>query len=424
MTSLAMEAVEAIASLTDTATFRATALRDMAVDSVVRSLPSFTAAKDAICSRPLVAERYGVRDVVGDRLTLQFVYQLFPRIGQQSVRQSARRVWRALVADLSSPMWVFRGSASLRDFVVEESLPDPVRLAQGVSIRGDSVAKLKPADFREMAKEVWLEDWDLGIDSRYATCVIHRCKKAPNNLLLYDAAEVVAKRAITCLRIAGPGDFTMGQMGFTRSGKFNVGASPIAGEHVWHIPAVATPPFVLTKRIARVAQNLQRALAHREENDHGREPGNLDLALRSFNSTYDRVPPRNDSQLLDSITAVEALLGTGTAELTFKLAFRVAGLLGRTTEERLQIFEAMKRFYDVRSKTVHGDNLKGKHLQVLQDVDDARDVVRRLLRGFIQLADSPAPTYNRDFFDQRLDAVLQDERARRKLLWDLGLSRT
>ena len=28
---------------------------------------------------PLVAERYGSQDVAGDRLTLQFIYLLFPR---------------------------------------------------------------------------------------------------------------------------------------------------------------------------------------------------------------------------------------------------------------------------------------------------------------------------------------------------------
>lgn len=127
---------------------------------------------------------------------------------------------------------------------------------------------------------------------------------------------------------------------------------------------------------------------------------------------------------MDIITAAEALLATGTTELTFKLSFRVAGLLGRTTEERLRIFDAMKRFSDVRSKTVHGDRLRGTLLQVLEDVDAARGLVRRLLLAFIRLAVSPSDTYDRKFFEQRLDATLQDDRARRLLMQALGLARS
>ena len=125
---------------------------------------------------------------------------------------------------------------------------------------------------------------------------------------------------------------------------------------------------------------------------------------------------------MDSITAAEAVLGSGT-EITFKLAFRVAGMLGRTTQERVQVFEDMKRFYDVRSKIVHGATLAGWRLGMLARADDARELVRRLLVAFVRLAVSSSPTYTKKFFEERLDAVLHDEEARRRMLRDLGIIR-
>jgi hypothetical protein len=114
-------------------------------------------------------------------------------------------------------------------------------------------------------------------------------------------------------------------------------------------------------------------------------------------------------------------LGT-ESEITFRLAFRVAGMLGRTAAEWVAVFKDMKRFYDVRSKTVHGAELKGWRPGVLARADDARELVRRLLVAFVRLAASSSPTrYTKTFFNEDVDAVLQDEQARRRMLRDLGI---
>ena len=278
-----------------------------------------------------------------------------------------------------------------------------------------------------MTLEALAKDWeetDFGF-SQYVICVEHRLTKEPSNLIRNDGTGITtAQRAVTCLRLAGRGDVTMGPMWFTRSAKFNVGLGAGASRGGWQVPvAGGATEFVLTRRIGHTVRTLQPALAYLDEHGYSQGPGNLDLAIRSFNSTYDRFPLHNDSQLLDTITAMEALLGTGLTELTFKLSYRVAGLLGRSAEERLQIFDAMKDFYDARSKTVHGAPLKAKQHRALGNVDDARDFVRRLLMSFVRLAASPSPRYTPKFFKEDLDAVLQDESARRDLLQALGLAR-
>jgi len=67
-----------------------------------------------------------------------------------------------------------------------------------------------------------------------------------------------------------------------------------------------------------------------------------------------------DSRLLDSVAALEAVLGSGT-EVSFKLAFRVATLLADTDAQRSELLDHMKGFYDTRSALVHGGRLKAKH---------------------------------------------------------------
>ena len=198
--SLAMEAVKAIAvSAEDITTLRATALFNTVRDSIVQSLPSFTAAKDAICEVPLVEERYGSRDQIGDRLALQFVYQLFPRTDQRGVRQDARRLWRRFLAELSIPVWVFRGVANLRNFTLDAGVPDPVRMADGVSIRGRSFGALTSLGFNEATLEAMTEDWSGGGgSSQYVICVEHNQKKTPDNLILGDSTGITcAQRALT-----------------------------------------------------------------------------------------------------------------------------------------------------------------------------------------------------------------------------------
>lgn len=58
---------------------------------------------------------------------------------------------------------------------------------------------------------------------------------------------------------------------------------------------------------------------------------------------------------VDGGICLEALLGDDSPqELSYKLRLRAALLLGRTVDERQQIREDVRRFYDLRSKVVHG----------------------------------------------------------------------
>jgi len=423
LVALGREAVEAVASRGEMASFRGTALYNVQRDSIVQSLPSYKAAQDAICALPLVTERYGSRDEAGDRLTLQFVYQLFPRTSPQGVGQDIRRLWRHFVADLNAPRWVHRGVANLRNFSIEENVPDPLRLGDGVTIQGRAFDVLRSQGFNDFTLDALSDDWsEGGGSSQYVICAEHTVTNSPENLVLSVTTGITAaQRAVTCLRLANGGDVMMGPMWFTRSDRFEFGVRSGRLRGGRTLPTLAGSRYTLTRAIAREVRSLQPTLRHLDEHGYGRGPGNFDLALRLFTSSYDRFPANRESQLVDTITSAEAVLGSDI-EIAFKLAFRIAGMLGRTTRERVQVFDDVKRFYSVRSTIVHGGSLNTRQRGVLARADDARELVRRLLVAFLRLAARTTPTrYTKSFFEKDLDAVLLDEQARRSMLRDLGI---
>jgi hypothetical protein len=64
-------------------------------------------------------------------------------------------------------------------------------------------------------------------------------------------------------------------------------------------------------------------------------------------------------------SALETLFTTDAAELAHKLAERAALFLGDRGHDRRTVFANVKRAYNVRSKTVHGDTLSPKQIEEL-----------------------------------------------------------
>jgi hypothetical protein len=210
-------------------------------------------------------------------------------------------------------------------------------------------------------------------------------------------------------------------MWLTRAARFNVG---LGGSHMlgFSVPRMGSD-YVLTESIAEAVPDVYGKLQFLERYGYGAVVGNLDLALRFFMATYDRWPASADSRVLDAITAIESVLGSGT-EIAFEMSFRIARILADDDAQRIAIFDQMETYYDLRSRLVHGETLQAKHRGLLRDVEPLRDLARRLIRGLIELAVAPGHSYDRGFFQQRLDASLQEEAARSALRRVMGLTRS
>lgn len=214
----------------------------------------------------------------------------------------------------------------------------------------------------------------------------------------------------------------MGRMWMTRRRQFPISGTG-SGITGWDVPTspAARENYRLTAAINRRLPTVYDALRYLEQQGYGTGPGNLHLGLRSFMSSYDRWPAMVDSQLIDCITALEAVLGSKT-ESTFRLAFRVAGLLGADDTHRAEVFRAMKAFYNVRSRYVHGDEPTRREHAVLEHVGALKGYVRLLLTAFVVHAAQPQPKYPSAYFKESLDEALMSASEREQLRVALGLA--
>jgi hypothetical protein len=152
------------------------------------------------------------------------------------------------------------------------------------------------------------------------------------------------------MRLIAPGDVGISATFLQRVARFNVGFGGV--QSIGRTLDTIGSSYTWRSDRRLLYDTTYAALAHLENVGYAKAPGNLDLALRAFMSTFDRLPTAMDTKLVDAITALEAVLGSGT-EISFKLSFRIASLLAATDEQRVTLLKAVKGFYDVRSKIVH-----------------------------------------------------------------------
>ncbi len=396
---------------------RGIAFFDPRRDAVIIGQASFNEAGSAVSELPLLADRFGSAEA--RRVVLQFVYEFLGRLSQPAFDEpSFEDTWSALLRELDEPTWTFRGVANLRYFNTGSA---PVELVNGVTIRGRNGDDLMILGFGEQVLDRLAEDWSGFGASSFVIVVEKKVTKRPDNLLTLsdDSLWIIALLSLQALRLLAPGDLSIGRMWIVRPGYFNVGLSGLVSLG-YSIPTLGGD-YQLTEELARLVLPVFSDLQQLAQAGYARSPGNLGLALRSFMQTYDRWPSASDARLLDSITALEAVLGTNV-EIAFKLAFRVAGLLAGSDAERSAMFQLLKGFYDTRSKLVHGGRLKPKHQQYFDRVDELRSFVRRLLRSFIHMAVRGSQNYNEAFFAEHLDAVLVDSSKREALRREFGLA--
>lgn len=83
-------------------------------------------------------------------------------------------------------------------------------------------------------------------------------------------------------------------------------------------------------------------------------------------------------KIISYCTALESLFTTGKSEVNHKIAERVAVLLGTNAEDKMKLYQLVKRAYDVRSTVIHGSSLKGKNEHLIE-ISQGLDAVLRLL---------------------------------------------
>jgi hypothetical protein len=315
---------------------RGVALYDSREDSFVTSLEPFAAVEAGIRDLALVDERYGVDQ--SHRIALQLVYDYFARANSLALDPTVLdTLWADFVAELETPVWLTRCVTNLRYYHSEDLHVD---LGDGVSIHGRNPALLTDLGFSDGILERLDADWSgFGASSFVMVAEASMPKRPDTFISLDDGGYLRCSRAIGTMRLIASGDVGMSAVFLQRVARFNVG---IGGIHSFgrSVDTIGTPySWHSSHRLAY--GETYTALARLEKQGYGKAPGNLDLALRAFMSTFDRFPTARDTKLVDAITALEAVLGSET-EIAFKLSFRVASLLAATDEQRAALVEDSK----------------------------------------------------------------------------------
>jgi hypothetical protein len=390
-------------------------------DARIIALAPFSVLTDALANIPLVCTRIGTTQEVLTRIGLQLVYEYFKAARGVDVDEALiDRTWANFLAEMEEANWTSRGVANLRNFSAQIMSID---LGDGISIRGRKSDELRALGFSSLVLDRLKSDWGSGGASSFvivAETASPKNPSHPSNLVAFDSAGPWTKaiRAIGTLRLLAPGDLGLGPMWVVRAARFEFGMGGVMSVGV-SIPSPRTP-YLWAEGIGNNYASLYGELAKLEKVGYDRAPGNLNLALRGFMSSYDRWPVLPDSKLVDLVTALEAILGIDK-ELAFTVAFRVASLLAGDDGARSAMFKTVKGFYDTRSAIVHGSKLKPTHLRHLEKADELRGLVRRLLRAFVAFAARDEQEYSNTFFEKDLDAALMSAAERDKLRRSLGL---
>ncbi len=119
----------------------------------------------------------------------------------------------------------------------------------------------------------------------------------------------------------------------------------------------------------------------------------LELALSRLVSSVRRNRGRfwQEDRILDVAVALEVMFQLKGGELTHKLSVRAAHLLGVEPETRVEVFDAVKRFYGVRSGIVHGgrDRKSGKRKEAAQIAEQGYELGRKALLKFLERGTFP-----------------------------------
>jgi hypothetical protein len=397
---------------------RRTAGFDLERDRPLADLRGFPLAVATLQKVPGFVLAFGTE--LGERATLQFVYEYFTRTERLEFDDDAfDATFEAFISELDDPTLVNVAFANLRNFHSDDALID---FGDGISIRHRSFREIEQRlGWTDWQLEYLTRDWEEGQPaSEHVLWIESSREKSPDTAMTNDSATGTGRALdlLLALWLFAPGDVSIGDIFTDRATWFDLTPRGLARSKPGMPGDAWGRKYELAANdAADVRAIYDDVVAFRQATD---VPNNVRLAVRRFESVYTRGLRQREDRIIDQLIALEALAGSGT-ELRFRLAFRISALLASDDDERLALFEAMKRYYDVRSKIVHGGDLRAAELSLVQDDGELRTVARRLVRAVIFATVHSDLRLTGKYIDGQLDRALLDTHMRQKLQAALGI---
>ncbi|MBN1862783.1 MAG: hypothetical protein JW790_03990 [Dehalococcoidales bacterium] len=185
---------------------------------------------------------------------------------------------------------------------------------------------------------------------------------------------------VTALRLCHRGMITPGPLisASLRDSEWGVGGttiwSPLSKSDFLH----SEHKYTLYQADADQVSELARSVIGLRDREG---PDNLNIPLRRFNSSYHGAP---EDKLIDHMIAFESLYLGYDQELKYRLALRVAVLLGRGEAERKTIFGKIRKAYKLRSDIVHGNRQLEWH-DLEEIIYETEEYLRCSIRRFLSV---------------------------------------
>ena len=193
-----------------------------------------------------------------------------------------------------------------------------------------------------------------------------------------DRARDLLFGLVTALRLCHEGKITMGLLIFSsinHDSKWSIGGTmvwtPVSQRDSFH----QDPKYVLQQADVPQVNKLVGNLAELRKLEKLEA---INIALRRFNSAYHGYI---EDRLIDQMIAFESLFLGDVQELTYKLALRVAFLLGK---RKKTIFDDMKKAYKYRSGIVHG-NMEVDCARLKEITPKSEEYLRQSIKKFLIL---------------------------------------
>jgi hypothetical protein len=232
-------------------------------------------------------------------------------------------------------------------------------------------------EFKRSLQERWIDlIWLDPTNAKYGVTLPYR--SVGGMLKKGDEESDLLVDLITALRLCHAGPVTPGPL---RMNKLDGAAD---NQILPYISKYGADPFIFSEYqlensdVPQVNKLLKDLIDLHSKND----PENLSIAIRRFNSSYSGTL---ENRLVDQMVAFEFLYLGYEQELKYKLALRVAFLLGKDDEElRKDIFDKMSEAYKVRSDIVHGN--KQVEWSVLEEIiPQTEEFLRQSIKIFLSL---------------------------------------
>src|SRR6267378_205863 len=397
------------------------AQRDLNI--ALQETDSFRRAVAALSGVPEVREHYGTE--AARDLALRFAHKFCSGLKSPVFDDVAfTQMWDAFLEEILYPEWTYVGVAHLQNFETDFRRLD---LGDGISIEWNQDEIQLLMGWTDAEDKLFQQQERREImPSLYAMVVRDRVKKSSLNArqIAWDGLWKKANRALRSMRLLKPGDVRIGRLWVAQpaavsvlsSGMQWVGISMLRPGASYYLAGSDQPRVAETYKLLSQWEQLQESLSKKKRE----KLPNFEFALRAFDSIYDRQFHRTDDQVVDAVTALEALFMI-KGEQSFRTALRSSGLLAGNDDERCKFFQEVRDYYDTRSAIVHGLHRTAKHDKIIQDNRGLRRIVQSLLLGFLKLMSQGMTERDIELWSE-LEAIVLHSAKREELRRRMGLT--